>query len=301
MIDICIATYRRPELLTQLLSSLSGQVAPAGTAFNVTIVDNDPDQAAYPVYLSCRAAMPFRLQYFLEVEPGVAAARNRALRETYGDAIAFLDDDEYVSKTWLAEMVTTLKNTKADVVFGRVVADLPDDAPGWAREHPTFVRPRRKTGTAVDTGPTSNVLLLRAAIQRPHLEFDLAYGLTGGEDTDFFWRMNLAGKRMIWCDEAIAFEVVPPKRLTKRWVYARAFRSGQCHARVHNQYRTSAQKCSRILVNVAKCTLGCLLVPLASCVSEATRVRLSTRIFAALGEATVLLGSSRHLKSYGQQ
>ena len=37
---------------------------------------------------------------------------------------------------------------------------------------------------------------------------------------------------MVWCDEAVVWDIVPTSRSTRQWVLRRAFRSGNGHSRV---------------------------------------------------------------------
>jgi len=53
-------------------------------------------------------------------------------------------------------------------------------------------------------------------------EFD-----TGGEDMDFFLRMTSSGRIFVWCNEAIAYETVPPSRCTRSYMLKRALLRGR--------------------------------------------------------------------------
>jgi cellulose synthase/poly-beta-1,6-N-acetylglucosamine synthase-like glycosyltransferase len=56
--------------------------------------------------------------------------------------------------------------------------------------------------------------------------FDPALG-SGGEDQDFFRRMMDRGHRFIWCNEAVVYEVVPPERWNRTYLFRRALLRGQ--------------------------------------------------------------------------
>lgn len=82
------------------------------------------------------------------------------------------------------------------------------------------------SGTRVEFGGTGNALVKASAV-RGKLAFDPRYGLSGGEDTDFFYRMWRSGALMVWCQEALLTECVSEERLTIRWLLRRAFGGGQ--------------------------------------------------------------------------
>src|SRR5439155_10963863 len=49
----------------------------------------------------------------------------------------------------------------------------------------------------------------------------------GGEDMEFFLNMTKAGHGFVWCNEAIAYESVPPARLTRSFMLQRALLRGK--------------------------------------------------------------------------
>jgi succinoglycan biosynthesis protein ExoM len=61
--------------------------------------------------------------------------------------------------------------------------------------------------------------------------FNVAYGLTTGEDADLLIRMVHAGSRVVWCDEAIVVEPIEKARLSLGWLLRRALSGGQEYAR----------------------------------------------------------------------
>jgi hypothetical protein len=52
-----------------------------------------------------------------------------------------------------------------------------------------------------------------------------------GEDQDFFRRMIEKGHRFLWCEEAVAYEIVPPRRWQRRFMVRRALLRGQVSLR----------------------------------------------------------------------
>jgi hypothetical protein len=47
---------------------------------------------------------------------------------------------------------------------------------------------------------------------------------------DFFRRMIAVGFRFVWCDEAVAYEEVPPARWQRAEILRRAWQRGRCAA-----------------------------------------------------------------------
>jgi hypothetical protein len=78
----------------------------------------------------------------------------------------------------------------------------------------------------VGQGRTGNVLFQAALFFGDSGAFDERYGLSGGEDSDFFLRQMNAGRRFVWCREAAVFERVPENRWALSYYVQRQFRGG---------------------------------------------------------------------------
>jgi len=236
--------------------------------------------------------------YEIEPQRGISSARNRALAATCAPLVAFVDDDETVSPGWLTHLERALNDFEADVVFGAVISALPPDAPAWSISNPCFRASRLKTGQKVSTGATNNVLMRRAALGDPLQQFDLAYSLTGGEDTDYFCRLHRGGRTLVWCAEATVTETIPADRLTVRWVCLRAFRGGQSYYRAIVRFQPPTKKVTWALtkpLQLVGCSLGAtLLLPF----STSHSLRAVMKASSAAGQLTSLLGRRLHYQEY---
>jgi GT2 family glycosyltransferase len=148
------------------------------------------------------------------------------------DLLAFLDDDEVPSETWLAELLRVRREYSADVVFGPVEPYFPDPVPRWVEQGAFFKRESRPTGTVRDIGATNNVLMSTQMLRQSGLRFDKSYRFSGGSDSAFFRCVFQAGYRMIWADEALVAEWIPKSRTTLNWLAMRHFRNGANRGRM---------------------------------------------------------------------
>ena len=295
-VDVCIITFRRPLQLSRLLHSLLAQQLD-GIVMRIIVVDNDASRSARPALdahgpIAVAAAMQ-RVLYDVEPQQSIALARNRAMAHVRADYFAFVDDDQTVSQTWLASLLAAMLRLHCDVVFGPVESTLPPNAPAWASR--CFRRPQRLTGELMQHGGAGNVMIRRKILGT--MAFDPAYGLTGGEDTDFFYRMHCAGRYMVWCAEATATEPVPAMRLTLAWVRRRGFRDGQTYARIFVQPRAPWQKVGWLLRKLVHLIGGILIAPVLRCVSYPRYVALTVRLAAASGQLAVLF-SEGYVEEY---
>lgn len=200
----------------------------------IIVVDNDPAGSAADLVHAFTFDGGIQLRYVHEPARNISTARNAALREASAEWIAFIDDDEFASPDWLGSLIATAERHDADVAFGPVVPAYDANVPAWVVKGAFFERRRHLTGTVVGwhDARTGNALLRRSLVAPMAAPFSESFGLTGGEDSDFFRRLEQQGKKMVWCDEAILYEHVPAERATPSWMLRRSFRTGQTWTRV---------------------------------------------------------------------
>lgn len=229
-IVIAMLTYRRPEDLAEALPALIAQIRSCPLPASILVIDNDPDAGARP-FISGQD--PALVRYVHEPEPGIAAARSRALAEASAVRfLAFIDDDERPSEAWLNDLLDTQRRTGAAAVVGPVISEYAHTPEPWITAGAFFTRRRMPTGSTVSVAATNNLLLDLRQVRQVGLDFDRRFGLLGGEDTLFTRRLVQQGRTIVWCDEAIVVDRVPAHRLTRSWVLRRAFSSGNSWSRV---------------------------------------------------------------------
>ncbi len=227
-ISVCVCTYRRPHLLEQLLADLDRQHTHGRFTYSVVVADNDALESAAPIARQCGARSKLAVHYCVEPRQNIALARNKALEhvDADGDLVAFIDDDERPTERWLLTLLNAYEKYGVDGVLGPVKPHFDDGAPGWVVDGKFYDRPSYPTGFVIDArkGRTGNVLLSRRLFDGLDVPFRPEF-LTG-EDQDFFRRMIEKGHVFIWCDEAIAYEAVPPSRWRRSFMLKRALLRG---------------------------------------------------------------------------
>jgi succinoglycan biosynthesis protein ExoM len=225
-VALCIGTFRRRELLRDLLmgvSELAFRKVPVPD-IRVIVVDNDCSGAAEA---TCNETqLPWLKQYVVEPRRGIARVRNTAI-STAGNVefIAFLDDDEVPTPFWLDELLWTQGQFEADVVAGPVLTDFAPDVPAWVRAGRFFDRSTFPSGHRMDKCSTNNVLIRREVFDGvPSFNEDLE--LTGADDTHFFMRVNRAGYTIVWASDAIVHEAISKTRANLGWLLRRGYRLG---------------------------------------------------------------------------
>lgn len=232
LINICICTYKRPELLRACLGSLQKMQQPELTQLTVTVVDNDVEGSAQDVVESFKKTVRCKVVYQIEPRRGIPCARNRALDlslEMLADSIVFIDDDETVRSDWFVELIKASEvYGRNSVVHGCVVSKLNDDvSPSISG---LFNKKTRKEGQQLSACATDNVLIPMSFVRAHKLRFDESKPLAGGTDTIFFTQASQLGVKIYQTNRAVVDETVPNSRSTLKWLIRRKFRAGLTEA-----------------------------------------------------------------------
>src|SRR3989449_3947897 len=225
-ISVCICTYKRPRFLKRLLEELGVQDSGGLFTYSIVVADNDLSESAKPVVDDFTAVSPITVTYCVESRQNIALARNKAIENANGDFVAFIDDDEFPTKRWLLTLFTACNEYDVDGVLGPVKSHFDEEPPEWVVKGKFYERPTYPTGFVIDwrKGRTNNVLLNKRIFAAGEQPFRPEFRT--GEDQDFFRRMIEKGHVFIWCNEAVAYEVVPPIRWKRTFMLRRALLQG---------------------------------------------------------------------------
>lgn len=306
-ISLCICTFRRPELLADLLRAIPAQI-PLGLRAELIVVDNDPARSATPALAAARPEIaPLTLTVLHEATPNIALARNAAVAAAQGRWIAIIDDDELPDPNWLEHLMTAAKAYAADAVFGPVKPRYPAYTATWITQSGFFEPANRPSGTVISSRQaySGNVLIRRQILNTlaaPQGPFDPEFGVTGGSDTMLFWELQNQGAKLIWCAEAVVRESVPASRLTLRWILRRAYRGGQSFVRAEIARLSGRARWQRAaglgLKALVQLPVALLLALLHLPFSRARAARWLWTAWAQLGKLVALAG--RHYREYAQ-
>jgi GT2 family glycosyltransferase len=261
---------------------------------DVVVVDNDPEGSARAICESARQWLPFDLHYAIEKRRGIPQARNTALAVAIptADFVVFTDDDVEPAPGWLAELLRVQALYRADVVAGPNPPRFLDEPPAWMRDGGFFNGQQRATGILVDTAATHNVLVRCEVFQQMDRLFDERFALHGCSDSEFFRRVARAGHRMVWAQDALAYECIPASRMTLRWILQRAYRTANGMGRPEIR-RLEGLTAPWVFVNGLKCLArGAVHLALAVALRRGAvaRVHALLRLVSGVGWLTGLFG-----------
>lgn len=226
-LTVAVCTKDRPELLARCLGSLQKLQrlnARESQPFEILVVDNAPsDDRSKELVTSLPGT-----RYVKEPKPGLNFARNRAIQESTGTIIAFIDDDVVVDRGWLDGLTNAwVENPDAAAFTGQVLPyELSTDAQilveklGGFRKGFKTIR-YDKTISSDPVYPCTTVFGngCNMAFQRQMLstvgEFDEALDtgapLPGGGDLDILYRIVRAGYPLVYEPQMLAFHQHRPE------------------------------------------------------------------------------------------
>lgn len=112
-VSVVIPVYNVEKYLAECVDSVLGQ---SYQDYEIILVDDgSPDNC--PAICDSYAARDPRVRVIHRENGGLSAARNTGLAAARGEYIYFLDSDDYIEPTALADLVATAQQEQADVVF----------------------------------------------------------------------------------------------------------------------------------------------------------------------------------------
>ncbi len=226
-ITVAINTRNRAASLLVTLTSLLASVLPNPRLVELLVVDNGSTDHTRDV-VEAFAWPNVKVRYLYVAEPGVARAKNCAVRASTGRALLFLDDDVLVPDCWLHEMSRQILGGEVDAVGGGI--RIPSDRkPSWttptheewlastehweATRHPALVGANMAIGRHV----FETIGLFNEELQH-------------GEDTLISNQILAAGLRLVHRHDVVVDHLLQPRRFTHAGFAAQAKRRAIWHA-----------------------------------------------------------------------
>lgn len=228
IISIVITTYRREDMLSEILGALLPQVR--GRPAEVIVVDNCPD-AGTRVLVEGQGQP--EVTHLHEPRSGVVHARNRGVAAARGTYVVFLDDDEVPCPDWLDSWMRQADG-RTDMSFGRIaprlLAPCSEDLRAQVERHFSRDMGRRTGDDLADRWPylgTGNAMFHKGRCLGDAGPFDPRFNATGGEDVWLIAGKVKQGLSLVWNHEALVEELVPASRMTLAYLRDRRFNQGR--------------------------------------------------------------------------
>ena len=303
IVYVAALTYKRPEDLISLLDGLKNLRLPSDWDVRFLIVDNDPEGSAGTLIALQQPRFFGGLHYVIEAEPGIPAARNRALRvakESKAELLCFLDDDETPQADWLEVLIAHRAKSGAQLIGGPLRRTAPTGSLTWKQKlMAKSLIARRKLaerGAAVRSNSilpvpvyTSNWLCDIDAAINHDLWFDEKMRFSGGSDAAFYNEAREKGLKTSWCAEAIVSEPITLERLGIGYQFRRSRDQAIVDANLRKDtvLRSLSEQSPRAVAGALL-----LVLPLIGTASFATGLHL---VATAFGHLSYLRGKQSNL------
>ncbi len=264
-VSILIPTHNRADLLPQTLASVRNIRIPAGISVELVVVANACTDSSAAVARASTAAFPFPAKVVEEPQPGLNFARDRGVRESSHEIIAFIDDDVLLDPQWLEGLLEVYANHPADIVGGRV--DLWWDAvpePPWFSERVAMLLSRLNLGDEISERTAPNEIIganftykraLLASVGGFRADLGRRGGsLLGGEETEWVSRALANGHRLFYAPRAALKHWVAPKRITPAYLDANAYSMGLTLVAVKGRFGLAQAARSLVGFAILSCT-----------------------------------------------
>jgi glycosyltransferase involved in cell wall biosynthesis len=239
-LDLVICTFNNSAGLDEVLARLSRQ-HDAALDWSITVVDNactDDTKDVVAAHAE-RGAPPIR--YVLEPQQGLTPARLRGVRETGGDWIAFVDDDNLLEPGWVAAIGAAVQAHPGAGAIGGRVSLLWDRTPPHSASDFGFCFAEQELGDAprqVDNLVGAGMVVRREALvasgwtDGPLLADRIGHSLISGGDVEVALRIKAAGYELWYDPSARMLHRMSVGRATRRYLLRMNRALGATAARV---------------------------------------------------------------------
>lgn len=268
-LSLIIATYNRAAYLIDTLHSVVAQNAPAPEWECVVVNNNSTDDTAARFAAFAAEHAQFALRMVDEPNQGLSYARNRGIRESAGEYIAIIDDDERIAPEFISAYISLFDSVpEAVAAGGPIVAEYVAGRPAWMSHFTErMVANTLRLGDRVREFPADripgggNMALRRSAVKRYGV-FDISLGrvgssLAGGEESDLFERLRLADAKYYYAPQAVMYHIIPPEKLTDSYFSRLSYNVGVSQLRravfFRRVRRARAAECMKWVATAVLC------------------------------------------------
>lgn len=227
--SVIICTYNRELYLKESLNCIAMQNLDR-KFFELIVINNNSSDKTDSVCRKFKTENPtLNFRYFIEENVGLSFARNRAIKESIGDVLIFLDDDAMATETYLSEIYTYFKeNHKTVAGGGKIIPKYESHSPEWMSSYLLPVVSALSLGDVIRTFPKQKYPIGANMFFRKRFFEEYGYFITdlgrkgklllGGEEKDIFQRINLRKDSIVYLPGAVVRHIVPEERLQINYI-----------------------------------------------------------------------------------
>jgi glycosyltransferase involved in cell wall biosynthesis len=238
LITVALCTHNHADRIRRTLEDL-GRLAPPTQPWEILVVDNGCTDET-PGLLADHHWRPegTPVRVVREDKLGLSNARNRALQESNGEYLLFIDDDETPDPQWLTAYEQAMLAHEPDALGGRIEVLFEHGLqPAWLQEELLGFLGRLDHGAerwliSPDTPFYGGNFAVRRAVFAEVGEFDTELGRKGrinlgGEDTEFYRRLVSSGHTVRWVPDAVIHHRIRADKLRRSYFLELHYRQGK--------------------------------------------------------------------------
>ena len=133
MISVIVCTYNRDQMFEETVQSFLS-CRTDGIEHEILLLDNNSTDKTREIGKKLEARHP-RVRYINEPTQGHPHTKNRGIRESRGEIVAFVDDDVFFSPDWLESLASAF-GRRPDIacICGKVVPHFESERPAWLED-----------------------------------------------------------------------------------------------------------------------------------------------------------------------
>lgn len=264
MIDFTVAipTYNGASHLHRILDALIAQTSLDNVTWEVIVVDNNSTDETASVIAQYQAKWPDTsvLKSFLETQQGAAFARHRAVKESRGELIGFLDDDVMPAPDWVANTYKFgIDHPEVGVFGGQIHGEFEVQPPENFRRIQGFLAIREHGSEPYRFNPAKLSLPVGAAFgvrrqawldnvaDKPIFTGRVGGSMVCGDDLEPMLLIHKGGWETWYTPTTHAYHHIPRGRLEKHYLISLMYGSALCTCQLRMLNTANWQKAVVIL------------------------------------------------------
>ncbi len=235
MISVIICTYNRDCVFEETVHSFLDCMI-GGIDHELLLIDNNSTDKTREIGERIAAQYP-RIGYINEPVQGHPHAKNRGIRESRGEIVAFVDDDVFFSPGWLTALQSSFeRHPEIACIGGKVVPHFDAGRPAWVDDDLLWIYGITRYGDHErEIRPPEIPIGCNMAFRRSVFEqiggFHASLGrkpgiLLSNDENHFFLCAAKAGLRTLYSPDLQVSHRIPPARTTRHWVLNRYYWQG---------------------------------------------------------------------------
>ena len=235
--SIIIATKDRGKEIDLTFDSLLS-LKKNNYQYEIIIIDNRSSKENKELLLDIQKKNPNLIKYIREDKIGLSNARNRGIKESSGEIIAFVDDDAIIPPHWMVNILNHFKlNSSAYVIGSKVIAQFTSPPPSWlTKELEVYI-------SSFDKGEESfimkyneyprgvNMAFRKDAFIKAGIFLD-CFGRKGKslmsyEEIEICYRIEKLGYNIVYIPNAEVYHLIRGNRLNDEWFIERHYWQGR--------------------------------------------------------------------------